>query len=163
MVETENYENKPYWKLMDDPDSLEEGLQHGDQGGVPHAGYSPRNTTGRKPNKYDYDRQYSLRDSQNPLERKLTLTDYIGSALDKGGYSGYLFALQTVDGLPVDGVNNIDGGSNPNRALYAVLAIYGARQLDSIKDKRSEEYKLVNALVEYCVQNAGSLLEKYNK
>lgn len=160
MAENKNYKNKPYWELIENPDSLEKGLQFGDQGGFSHADYKGRGISGREPTLYDGGRPSSLQDS---LEGRLNLAGYIGNVLDNGGFSGYLSALHAVEGLPVDSLDNPGSGSNSNRALYAVLAIYGARKLDDMADKTGKEYQLLDALVGYCVQNAGDLLKNYKK
>jgi len=129
-------------------DSLEEGLQYGDQGGFPHVDE-------RDPFQYS-NRRYDFHNSHKPdltdrLEDQLRVAGYIGDALKKGDYFS---ALHIIEGL--------DKTSGPDRLLlYTATAIYIARKLDNM-EKGSMGYEMTEALVNYCVKNAGDLLRDYN-
>jgi len=131
-----------YRKLVNSLDgSLDEGLQHGDQGGSPQFDYE-----GRLP-RYGGSGRYS---SSNSLDERLGLAGYVHERLGKSDYFSALTAVDASNGLNEPGVSN--------RILYAALAIYGATKLDDL-DKGSKAYNLMETLVAYCVQNAGDLLK----
>ncbi|MDP3989592.1 MAG: hypothetical protein Q8Q01_00105 [archaeon] len=131
-----------YRRLVDGlENNLDEGLQHGDQGGVPQFDYG-----GRLP-QYGGSGRYS---SSNSLDGRLGLAGYVHKMLDNDDYFSALTAVDASNGLNEPGVSN--------RILYAALAIYGATRLGDL-DKGCKAYNLMETLVAYCVKNAGDLLK----
>jgi len=131
-------------------DGLEEGLQYGDQGGCPHV--DERDLSQYSNRRYDPHNSHDFYKPglTNHLEGQLRVIGSIDEALKKGDY---LSALHIIGGL--------DETSSSNRSLYTVAAIYIARELDKMK-KGSRGYQITEALVNYCVKNAGDLLTDYN-